>query len=163
MTPCCCPRRCGDGPRTSRLKPEEEEILRKREELAAIRAALAERELELAGFTSPGNPVPILIISYRRDKSATASPPNPPCPFGPPVNRTCCLNGEPEKTKRNCPGHRPPGEAPTLSAPEEKPLGRAVLAISCKFQADTESTGGNGSSRRGVWLRKRDSNLQPFG
>jgi hypothetical protein len=31
-----------------RLKPEEEEILRKREELAAIRATLAERELELA-------------------------------------------------------------------------------------------------------------------
>ena len=30
-----------------RLKPEEEEILRKREELAAIRVALAERELEL--------------------------------------------------------------------------------------------------------------------
>jgi hypothetical protein len=30
-----------------RLKPEEEEILRKREELAAIRATLAERELEL--------------------------------------------------------------------------------------------------------------------
>jgi hypothetical protein len=30
-----------------RLKPEEEEILRKREELAAIRASLAERELEL--------------------------------------------------------------------------------------------------------------------
>jgi hypothetical protein len=30
-----------------RLKPEEEEILRKREELTAIRAALAERELEL--------------------------------------------------------------------------------------------------------------------
>src|SRR5580692_11089481 len=32
---------------TRRLKPEEEEILRKREELATIRAALAERELEL--------------------------------------------------------------------------------------------------------------------
>jgi hypothetical protein len=30
-----------------RLKPEEEEVLRKREELAAIRATLAERELEL--------------------------------------------------------------------------------------------------------------------
>ena len=29
-----------------RLKPEEEEILRKREELAAIRATLAERELD---------------------------------------------------------------------------------------------------------------------
>jgi hypothetical protein len=35
---------------TRRLKPEEEEILRKREELAAIRATLAERELELAEF-----------------------------------------------------------------------------------------------------------------
>jgi hypothetical protein len=32
---------------TRQLKPEEKEILRKREELAAIRAALAERELEL--------------------------------------------------------------------------------------------------------------------
>jgi chromosome segregation ATPase len=32
---------------TRRLKPEEEEILRKREEFAAIRATLAERELEL--------------------------------------------------------------------------------------------------------------------
>jgi hypothetical protein len=32
---------------TRRLKPEEEEILRKREELAVIRAALAEREFEL--------------------------------------------------------------------------------------------------------------------
>jgi hypothetical protein len=32
---------------TRRLKPEEEEILRKREELAVIRATLAERELEL--------------------------------------------------------------------------------------------------------------------
>src|SRR5579864_7218488 len=32
---------------TRRLKPEEEEILRKREELAFIRATLAERELEL--------------------------------------------------------------------------------------------------------------------
>jgi hypothetical protein len=32
---------------TRRLKPEEEEILRKREELTAIRATLAERELEL--------------------------------------------------------------------------------------------------------------------
>jgi len=30
-----------------RLKPEEEEVLRKREELATIRATLAERELEL--------------------------------------------------------------------------------------------------------------------
>ena len=29
------------------LKPEEEELLRKREELAAVRATLAERELEL--------------------------------------------------------------------------------------------------------------------
>jgi len=35
-----------------RLKPEEEEILRKREELAAIRAALAERELELVDLRS---------------------------------------------------------------------------------------------------------------
>jgi hypothetical protein len=33
-----------------RLKPEEEEVLRKREELAAIRATLAERELELVDF-----------------------------------------------------------------------------------------------------------------
>jgi hypothetical protein len=33
-----------------RLRPEEEEILRKREELAAIRATLAERELELVDF-----------------------------------------------------------------------------------------------------------------
>src|ERR1035437_11745 len=37
---------------TRRLKPEEEEILRKREELAAIRATLAERELELVDFRS---------------------------------------------------------------------------------------------------------------
>ena len=35
-----------------RLKPEEEEILRKREELATIRATLAERELELVDFRS---------------------------------------------------------------------------------------------------------------
>ena len=35
-----------------RLKPEEEEMLRKREELAAIRATLAERELELLDFRS---------------------------------------------------------------------------------------------------------------
>jgi hypothetical protein len=35
-----------------RLKPEEEEILRKREELAAIRAILAERELELVDLRS---------------------------------------------------------------------------------------------------------------
>jgi septal ring factor EnvC (AmiA/AmiB activator) len=35
-----------------RLKPEEEEILRKREELAAIRATLAERELELVDLRS---------------------------------------------------------------------------------------------------------------
>ena len=34
------------------LKPEEEEVLRKREELAAIRATLAERELELVDFRS---------------------------------------------------------------------------------------------------------------
>jgi predicted nucleic acid-binding Zn-ribbon protein len=37
---------------TRRLKPEEEELSRKREELAAIRAALAERELELADLRS---------------------------------------------------------------------------------------------------------------
>jgi predicted nucleic acid-binding Zn-ribbon protein len=37
---------------TRRLKPEEEEILRKREELAAIRAVLAERELELVDLRS---------------------------------------------------------------------------------------------------------------
>jgi hypothetical protein len=35
-----------------RLKPEEEELLRKREELAAIRATLAERELELLDVRS---------------------------------------------------------------------------------------------------------------
>jgi hypothetical protein len=35
-----------------RLKPEEEEILRKREELAAVRAMLAERELELVDLRS---------------------------------------------------------------------------------------------------------------
>src|ERR1017187_7867889 len=35
-----------------RLKPEEEELLHKREELAAIRAALAERELELVDLRS---------------------------------------------------------------------------------------------------------------
>ena len=35
-----------------RLKPEEEEVLRKREELAAIRATLAERELELLDLRS---------------------------------------------------------------------------------------------------------------
>src|ERR1700678_3744083 len=35
-----------------RLKPEEEELLRKREELAAIRATLAERELELLDYRS---------------------------------------------------------------------------------------------------------------
>src|ERR1019366_8821684 len=40
------------GHLTRRLKPEEEEILRKREELAAIRAALAERELELVDLHS---------------------------------------------------------------------------------------------------------------
>jgi hypothetical protein len=40
------------GPITRRLKPEEEELLRKREELAAIRATLAERELELVDFRS---------------------------------------------------------------------------------------------------------------
>jgi chromosome segregation ATPase len=40
------------GSITRRLKPEEHEILRKREELAAIRAALAERELELVDLRS---------------------------------------------------------------------------------------------------------------
>jgi peptidoglycan hydrolase CwlO-like protein len=35
-----------------RLKPEEEEMVRKREELAAIRATLAERELELVDLRS---------------------------------------------------------------------------------------------------------------
>ena len=35
-----------------RLKPEEEEVHRKREELAAIQAALAELELELVDFRS---------------------------------------------------------------------------------------------------------------
>ena len=35
-----------------RLRPEEQEILRKREELAAIRATLAERELELVDLRS---------------------------------------------------------------------------------------------------------------
>jgi hypothetical protein len=34
------------------LKPEDEEMLRKREELAAIRATLAERELELVDLRS---------------------------------------------------------------------------------------------------------------
>jgi len=37
---------------TRRLKPEEEEILRKRDELAAIRATLAEHELELVDLRS---------------------------------------------------------------------------------------------------------------
>jgi chromosome segregation ATPase len=37
---------------TRRLKPEEEEILRKRAELSAIRATLAERELELVDLRS---------------------------------------------------------------------------------------------------------------
>src|ERR1700751_2356368 len=37
---------------TRRLKPEEHEILRKREELTAIRATLAERELELVDLRS---------------------------------------------------------------------------------------------------------------
>jgi chromosome segregation ATPase len=37
---------------TRRLKPEEEEILRKREELATVRATLAERELELVDLRS---------------------------------------------------------------------------------------------------------------
>lgn len=40
------------GQIVGRLKPEEEEILRKREELAAIRAVLAERELELVDLRS---------------------------------------------------------------------------------------------------------------
>ena len=40
------------GQITRRLKPEEEELLRKREELAAIRATLAERELELVDYRS---------------------------------------------------------------------------------------------------------------
>jgi hypothetical protein len=40
------------GHLTRRLKPEEEEILRKREELAGIRATLAERELELVDLRS---------------------------------------------------------------------------------------------------------------
>src|SRR6266567_6524403 len=39
-------------PMIRRLKPEEEEVLRKREELAAIRATLAERELELVDLSS---------------------------------------------------------------------------------------------------------------
>src|ERR1700730_10153448 len=40
------------GQITRRLKPEEEEILLKREELAAIRTTLAERELEFVDFGS---------------------------------------------------------------------------------------------------------------
>src|SRR5271157_6066695 len=40
------------GQITRRLKPEEEELLRKRQELAAIRATLAERELELVDLRS---------------------------------------------------------------------------------------------------------------
>jgi hypothetical protein len=40
------------GQITRRLKPEEEEILRKREELAAIRVTLAELELELVDLRS---------------------------------------------------------------------------------------------------------------
>jgi len=40
------------GKLTRRLKPEEEEILRKRDELAAIRATLAELELELVDLRS---------------------------------------------------------------------------------------------------------------
>jgi len=38
------------GQITRRLKPEDEELRRKREELTAIRSALAERELELVDF-----------------------------------------------------------------------------------------------------------------
>jgi hypothetical protein len=40
------------GQLTRKLKPEEEEILRKREELASIRTTLAERELELVDCRS---------------------------------------------------------------------------------------------------------------
>ena len=40
------------GQITRRLKPEEEEIFRKREELAVISAALAEREVELVDLRS---------------------------------------------------------------------------------------------------------------
>ena len=40
------------GQITRRLKPEEEEVLRKREELAAIQATLAELELQLVDFRS---------------------------------------------------------------------------------------------------------------
>lgn len=40
------------GKITRRLRPEEEEILRKREELAAIPATFAERELELVDLRS---------------------------------------------------------------------------------------------------------------
>jgi|ERR1019366_5992554 hypothetical protein len=40
------------GQITRRLRPEGEELFRKREELAAIRATLAERELELIDFRS---------------------------------------------------------------------------------------------------------------
>jgi len=40
------------GQITKRLKPEEEELLRKREELAAIRVTLVERELELVDLRS---------------------------------------------------------------------------------------------------------------
>jgi hypothetical protein len=37
---------------TTRRLPEEEELLRKREELATVRSALAERELELVDLRS---------------------------------------------------------------------------------------------------------------
>jgi hypothetical protein len=40
------------GQITRRLKPKEEEILRKHEELAGVRATLAELELELVDFRS---------------------------------------------------------------------------------------------------------------
>ena len=40
------------GQITRRLKPEEEELRRKREELATVRATLAERELDLVDFRS---------------------------------------------------------------------------------------------------------------
>jgi chromosome segregation ATPase len=42
----------GQITRQRRLKPEEQEVLRKREELTAIRATLAERELELVDLRS---------------------------------------------------------------------------------------------------------------
>jgi hypothetical protein len=44
------------------------------------------------------------------------------------------------------------GETPTLWASGERAHGRAVLAISRRFQGDRASTGRNGSSWEGVWL-----------